>query len=277
MTNPLAVTPGLLAPTAPLETPVVPPTPVVAPEVDLSVAPTDKASPEYEAWLTAKADASLAEKANAGKILGKFNTQEDLIAAYEAAQAELTRTKQGVVKPVVPPVVAPVVTTPGDGNIDLDKYSAEVTTTGVLSEASYAELQAKGLSKATVDKYIAGETALNERARTEVLSVVGGADAFASMQTWAATNLTADETTRFNAQVDANKDSALMAVSWLAEKYRAANGNAPKNLIMGSGVAPASTGFASQAEVMEAMRDPRYYKDPAYAASVAKRLANKSF
>jgi hypothetical protein len=69
---------------------------------------------------------------------------------------------------------------------------------------------------------------------------------------------------------------ALTAVKSLQFDYLMSNGMEPR-LLSGQPASEASKGFASEAQVVAAMSDPRYMQgadhDPAYVEEVARRLA----
>lgn len=245
-------------------------------------------TPEYEQQMAAigAAHRQQFESTRPEWLPEKFWNAESGQANLEAlakSYAELERTRGG--QPAAQPAAqaAPNQAAPQQAPTQetvesawTEKFSQEVATSGALSEASYAELAAKGFSKSFVDRIIAGEQALAERDRNSILETVGGASQFETMKSWAAANLSADELKTFNSQVVASVDSSKMALQWLKTRYESANGSAPQLLTGGSSAAP-SNGFRSQEEVVAAVRDARYQRDPAYRAEVARRLAAKQF
>lgn len=170
------------------------------------------------------------------------------------------------------PQVQPAVPT----QADFDKYANEFRTQGGLSDATYQELAQKGYSREFVDTYIDGQQARATRDRNELVSGVGGEDAFKQLSSWAAVNLSAQELAGFNQQVTVSKDSAAIALQWLKGKYESANGVRPQ-LLSGDGSPTYQGGFRSQDEVIRAMRDPRYKTDEAYRQGVYDRLSRKTF
>lgn len=156
----------------------------------------------------------------------------------------------------------------------LSKFADEFAADGKLSDKSYGELEKLGYPKEFVDTYIAGQVAMAERAQQEVFNSVGGADTYRQMTEWAASNLSQDEVQAYNAAVESgDKAQVMFAVKGLQARFR---GSQEPRTISGSGARVAS-GFRSSAEIVEAMRDPRYQKDPAYRADVERKLANSSF
>ncbi len=162
------------------------------------------------------------------------------------------------------------------GKVDLQALSDEFEKDGVLSDASYADLEAKGYDRATVDQYIAGQNALAELATQRITSAAGGKDSMDRLFAWASTSLTADEVNTFNASF-ANSDvnAAVIAMEQLKGKYEAANGRDPK-LLSGKPAGADVDTFASWAEVTAAMADNRYSTDHAYRAKIEKKLARSN-
>ena len=95
------------------------------------------------------------------------------------------------------------------------------------------------------------------------------------MRAWAAQTLSDEELEAFDMAVSGTPQQAKLAVKGLIQAYEAENGRPPSlapSAMPGSG----SSAFRSSAEVVEAMRDPRYKKDPAYRAQVEQRLARSN-
>lgn len=211
-------------------------------------------------------------------ILGKFKTQDDLIAAYKSLEQKLGQQSQTKTE-TAPSTTIPATTQEVPANVsptDLAKYEAEFATNGKLSDATYTELQTKNnLSKAQVDSIIEGRQAQATLRAQTIFNAVGGEENYRSMLTWAAANLSPAEQQAFNAAVQGGDQSAMqLAVDGLEARYQKNYGNSP-NLVTGKG-AQAVAGFKSEAEMMAAMNDPRYKsgpkQDPAYVASVEARI-----
>ena len=104
-------------------------------------------------------------------------------------------------------------------------------------------------------------------------SSVGGEEQYKDMLGWAGQNLTDQEIEAYDSVME-NGDpaAAYWAVQALSFRYKDANGT-EGDLVQGKPPGPGNT-FRSQAEVVQAMSDPRYEKDPAYRREVMKRLEN---
>lgn len=161
--------------------------------------------------------------------------------------------------------------------LDIAAFEREFDATGGLSEESYKKLEEAGLGKAVVDSYIAGRTALLEGFIKDVKGLAGGEDGYAAVTAWAdAGGLTEAEKASYNRVMNSgDRELIKLAVSGLVAKYREAEGAMPE-LVTGK-ASPArreaSDAFQSTEEVVAAMKDPRYGKDPAYTRAVERKVA----
>ena len=109
-------------------------------------------------------------------------------------------------------------------------------------------------------------------------NAVGGEKQYNEMLGWASQNLTSEEIESYDAIMDKGDPSAAYwAVQALSYRYLDANG-VEGNLVQGKSPGAGGT-FRSQAEVVQAMSDPRYDNDPAYRQDVMRKLerSNVSF
>lgn len=208
-------------------------------------------------------------------ILGKFKTQADLEQAYSNLEKKIgaPAAPAAPASPVSPPAIAPtgVTPTPATPVVEIEKYQKEFTEKGELSPETYTALAASGFPKAVVDQYIAGQQATAAQAEQEVLGVVGGKENYTNMVNWAASALNPQEQQSYNTAINSSDRNAVkLAVEGLKARYSAAHGNDPK--LVGGSINARPAGFASTREMVEAMQDPRYNKDPAYRASVVKKV-----
>ncbi len=88
-------------------------------------------------------------------------------------------------------------------------------------------------------------------------------------------NLPEQEIDAFNDLVNADQSTMRMAVNGMYARFVQSQG-AP--LLQGEtgNMIPNSGAFQSRAQVVEAMSDPRYKKDPAYRQQVYNRLQNSN-
>jgi len=115
---------------------------------------------------------------------------------------------------------------------------------------------------------------LTEAQAKELFKMVGGEKAYQSMINWAGQNLSKQEVEMYDSVMGRGDPNAIFfAVQALNNKYSDAVGN-DGNLLTGRGTAKDSQGFRSQAELVQAMSDPRYDNDPAYRSDVMRKLEN---
>ncbi|MFN4278310.1 MAG: capsid assembly protein [Ferrovibrio sp.] len=166
-------------------------------------------------------------------------------------------------------------------DLSFDDFQNELIRNGQLSPQSYEKLEKAGYPKDMVDTYIAGQRALADQQRSEVLSVIGqGADAeskFTDMVDWAKKNLSQADISAYNAAMDSGDTGQMkLAMQGLFARYSAANGIEP-DLVGGAGAAGAGDDvYASVQELVRDMQNPLYKKDPAFRAKVDKKLARSS-
>jgi len=107
----------------------------------------------------------------------------------------------------------------------------------------------------------------------QIQGLVGGEENYNNMLGWAQQNVPEQEIELFDSVMDqGNRLAAYFAVQSMALKYQDAVGRDGQ---MVKGKAPKSQGdvFNSQAELVEAQRDPRYETDEAYQDAILAKLA----
>ena len=113
---------------------------------------------------------------------------------------------------------------------------------------------------------------ITEQQVTELKNVAGGEQQYGEMLQWAQDTLNPQEVEMFDTVMERGDPlAAFFAVRSLAYRYQDSQGYDGK---MVTGTAPKGEGsqFTSQAEVVEAMSDPRYDRDPAFRQKVMKKL-----
>ena len=116
------------------------------------------------------------------------------------------------------------------------------------------------------------EADIAERDINIIQNSVGGEVAYSKLTDWAATNLDETAISAFDTAVSSgNVQMIQLAVAGLKAEYDSANGYEGRML---SGKAAQTSGdvFRSQAEVVAAMSDPRYDRDPAYRNDIYEKL-----
>jgi hypothetical protein len=106
----------------------------------------------------------------------------------------------------------------------------------------------------------------------QIQQAVGGSDEYNSMIQWAGQNLTEQEVAMYDAVMDRGDPLAMFfAAQALNARYQDDVGY-DGEMLTGSAPRNQADAFRSQAELVAAMSDPRYDRDPAYRADVADKL-----
>lgn len=106
----------------------------------------------------------------------------------------------------------------------------------------------------------------------ELRGIAGGDEGYQEMIAWASENLSPQDIQRYdNVIAGGNYDAISFAVEALKSKYTEAMG-VEGQLFKGKPASSSKDVFRSQAEVVAAMSDPRYDRDPAYRQDVFAKL-----
>ena len=154
------------------------------------------------------------------------------------------------------------------------KYTDE--TTNKLSELSNEELVNMHLSyRQNVENNYIPQRELTKEDVKELQEVAGGPQEYRNMISWAKDNLDENEVSMFD-QVMQRGDplSCFFAVQALQYRYEDDTGTTGETMLTGTAPKESKNTFRSQAEIVAAMSDPRYEKDPAYRNDIMKKLEN---
>ena len=113
---------------------------------------------------------------------------------------------------------------------------------------------------------------ISEAQVNQIKNAAGGEQQYANIINWAKSNLEAEQINAFDDVVNTGSVQAInLAVAGLKAQYDNANGVEGR---MVTGKAPTNSGdvFRSQQELVAAMNDPRYDRDPAYRQDIIEKL-----
>ena len=218
------------------------------PEVQTGMdgSPTEVAAVAEESAKVDAARAELYEEATGTSegelILGKYQSVDDLASAYQSLQAEYSRLKGGAVQEEQPTAEAEEDEDEDEG----DEPQARIST-------EQAQL-----------------------VREQIMQQAGGEQQYQRIAGWASQNLPEERLTAFNEALNSADSGAILnQLKGLQYDFMMSNGYEPK---LSGGRSPSSEikGFSSEAQVVEAMNDPRYSggnPDPAYIREVERRIA----
>ena len=167
-------------------------------------------------------------------ILGKYQSQADLVDAYKNLQRENERLRTGEVEQ------------PEDQSYDSND-----------EDDSDSQLTAEDAS----------------RIRDNVFSQVGGQERYQALMGWAVNNVDEMRTEAFNDALRSGNEGAILSqLKGIQYDHMLATGYEPK-LTGGRAPSNQVQGYSSEAQVIRAMQDPRYQDDPAYIKEVEQRIA----
>ena len=211
---------------------------------------------------------------------GKFENAEELENAYLNLQKKLGGGDDDT----------------DEAYLDEDEYYDEGTSAGIeliqgASEEYYAnegQLSADTMeefknmsSNDLVNAYIAIQQNnpdsggyspdLSDAEMNQVYNSAGGEAEYNRLTSWAADNIPESKLDAFNNIIDQGNATAIqIAVAGLRSEYESQEGYEGRMLT--GKAARTLDGFRSQAEVVQAMNDPRYDRDPAYRQDVYDKL-----
>ena len=261
-------------------------------------------SPENEEMLAALAGEG--DDKPAELLAGKYKSVEDLEKAYKELQSKLSRGESlppkaeddntaddqnggddeeddkpaGDAREIYGDLIGGKL---DDAGIDFQDMNVRWQQSGTLEAGDYDQLAEAGFNKDMVDAYLSGlqykaaqDTALSVKEVTSIKESLGGETEYNKMIQWAGANLPPEEVEGFNQIINTQPMSAVkMAVAGLHARYTAVEGREPK-LIGGRASKGSSDKFESTAQLVEAMSDPRYSKDPAYQRKIQEKLGRSS-
>jgi hypothetical protein len=260
-------------------------------------------SPENEEMLAALAGEG--DDKPAELLAGKYKSVEDLEKAYKELEAKLGRGESttpdtedddtttaaddqaedddkpaGDAREIYGDLIGGKL---DDAGIDFQEMNVRWQQSGTLESGDYDQLAEAGFNRDMVDAYLSGlqykaaqDTALSVKEVTSIKESLGGEAEYNKMIQWAGANLPPEEIEGFNQIINTQPMSAVkMAVAGLHARYTAVEGREPR-LIGGRASKGSSDKFESTAQLVEAMSDPRYSKDPAYQRKVQEKLGRSS-
>ena len=215
-------------------------------------------------------------------LAGKYKNAEDLEEAYLELQKKLGSDDDEVED-----------TTLDDDEVELDEATYNAVNTIQDASAEYYENEGAGLSQETMDEFAkmdardlvnafvaiqenSPETVgkgpdLTDAEMSQVYNSVGGEEEYGKLTAWAADNMEDKALDAFNSIIDAGNPTAIqIAVAGMKAEYDNVEGYEGR-MLQGK-AARATDAFRSQAEVVKAMSDPRYDRDPAYRQDLYDKL-----
>ena len=187
----------------------------------------------------AKAELMDEEPQETGYLGGKYKSIEDLENGYKAMQAEYTRLKEQV----------------GSSEAEPEEDDAE-------------EEEQDNTPQITNEQF--------RQIKQAMFDQVGGESKYNALAQWAASNIGEDRKAAYDSALRSGDQVQIMqALKSIQYDHMMSNGYEPK-LTGGGAPSLEVRGFQSEAQVVQAMNDPRYSgpnADPAYIREVEQKMA----
>ena len=207
----------------------------------------------------------------------KFDSAEDMAKAYGELEKKMSGGEEQAEEQVEEQSEEEVPEITGEAQQRIQEATKEYYENGgEIGDATYEALEKVGINRDLVDRFKAGQEALED---AEIKTIQGGANGeYDAMSEWAGKNLPDDEFNTFNEVINTGTvEQAKLAVSGLYARYKSEVGGGPK-LVTGGTTGSSVMPYQSNQEVVRAMQDPRYKSgDKAYHNEVDRRLAVSNF
>lgn len=158
-----------------------------------------------------------------------------------------------------------------ESQTDGDEYSEELSE--VLSEMDVEDLANLYLDYREQSN---NSPDFSDDEVSQLQSIVGGSENYSQMISWAKDNADSNEIQLFDAVMESgDAASAYFAIRALGQSWVEAQGYEGE-LLQGKAAKSTTSQFRSQAELVQAMSDPRYEDDDAYRSDVMAKLAKSN-
>ena len=214
---------------------------------------------------------------------GKYKTAQELEKAYMELQSKLGEqedkgeTEAAKKEPEDKPTLSEGATLITSAT---DEYYANGNELSPETLQKFSSMSSQDLIKAYMEVQQLPEyqqaqqtqVEISESQVNQIKNAAGGEAAYSNIINWAKSNLEAEQINAFDEVVNTGSVQAInLAVAGLKAQYDNANGVEGR---MVTGKAPTNSGdvFRSQQELVAAMNDPRYDRDPAYRQDIIEKL-----
>ena len=243
---------------------------------EINYDPTDPNAPEFsESELEALKVGEAQAQAEQSMLAGKFKSPEDLEKAYLELQSKLGKNDEPQ---------------PQEGEQETLQVEEEPASKVLLTQASDEWSEKGELSKETVAKlselsssdlisaYLEAQNSpaptadLQPEQVQQIYQAAGGQEAYGQLMQWASESLPQAAQEAYNQTVATGDPASIqLALAGLRAAYTDSNGF-EGTMLTGKPAFEKPDVFRSQAEVVAAMSDPRYDKDPAYRQDVFEKI-----
>ena len=215
-------------------------------------------------------------------LAGKYKDAEELEKAYielqkklgsdedkgEETEASQEETEPEELSPATQLIVDASLEFNEKGELAAETLSKFESMSSQDLVSAYMDMQSKA-SEAEPQQEVAD---LSDADVNAIKNSAGGEQQYQNILGWASQNLPKSTVDAFDALCDSGNAQAIqLAVNGLKAQYENANGYEGR-MLSGKPAKTSGDSFRSQAEVVEAMSDPRYDKDPAYRQDILEKL-----
>ena len=208
---------------------------------------------------------------------GKYKSAEELEKAYKElesklGQAEPSQPEQQQEQPTEKEIEKAMESVTDEMFV---KGMNEFNQTGQLSQETIKQFTDKGIPEGYINQYLDGIRAQVELNVMKINEKLGGEQHVKDILAWAEDNLSDTEIESYNTLIDSG-DLDKIITAYQSIEARMSNSSQKKFISPAKGSSDGA-GFQSKAEMIQAMSDPRYQKDPAFRKQVEARLARSRF
>ena len=148
-----------------------------------------------------------------------------------------------------------------------------------MSSASLEALANAGYPKEVVDAYISGVEATQEKFYNAVVGFAGGEDEYRQVAQFVSSQ--GDKAVQdFNDTINTGNLGVInMVIQGVKANMKTVNGTTNQTILGQStgGTADNTNAYLSKQQMLDAMNDPRYDKDPIYRKQVEQKIINSNF
>tara|TARA_A100000172_G_scaffold53519_2_gene33950 strand:+ start:2345 stop:3190 length:846 start_codon:yes stop_codon:yes gene_type:complete len=235
------------------------------------------------------------------KILGKFNTSEDLAKAYTELEKRVGQnSEKETAEPssyeessdnYTPEVASEVygkeyVDALAEKGIDMADIMKKADSGEDISSSYEAMAEVFNVPKGIIENYVnaaqksqTSSEGLTAEDGNEVRNAIGGDEAFKEVTDWAVKNLDKETLDQYNQIADTNKEATTWALKFFQSQMKSP-GSVVEPKLYGGGNVPSENVYESEQQVLDAMNKKNnkgqrlYDVDQAYRDKVAKILLN---
>ena len=212
-------------------------------------------------------------------LAGKYKSAQDLEKAYDELQKKLGESNEEPEATAEEEEEAQPEETPVAETL-LSEASQQFEETGTLTEEMMSRFTDMS-SQELVETYMKMQknapqapepVELTDKDVLTIKESVGGEAQYDKLMDWANSNIQQHQVDAFDDIISTgNVEAIQLVVEGLKSRYEASNGYEGR-MLSGKAARDTSDVFRSQAELVQAMSDPRYERDPAYRNDLLEKL-----